>query len=364
MCANQLLDFHCARNPDKGPAGYPIPSTDPALRQHANCCGMPDKEAIVCELKVPMTNVGWVPLPNSPAGSYEITVFGLNQFNCVLEKNKKYWIAPSPVMDFTNGPIVNGFIFLWTSQNIADHEAQVISEGIFVDQWSGLQSQLMWFQPDLYLAIWATKATPPVDEVCHYDNLRLSDAGIPILHAQKSGGGPANPPYYSEVADDFILSDPDDPDGDNGCLLEQVQFAVTHDTPGISPQNWNGVKITIYQDRGNVCGAAMDFPCLRNPAKGPAGYPIANFDATDRQHAACCPNPTKEAIVCELKVPMSKVTWNAIPGPAPDSYDITVFGLEQFNCVLEKNKKYWIAPVPEMEFVNPIDGAPFQARVD
>ena len=72
------------------------------------------------ELKVPMANVTWIDLPNAPAGSYEITVGELKQFNCVLEKNKKYWIAPAPVMDHSIGAIQQGFVWLWTSQNAVD----------------------------------------------------------------------------------------------------------------------------------------------------------------------------------------------------------------------------------------------------
>ena len=265
VCQGQPMDPPCLRNPDKGPGGYPVPSTDAAIRDHRSCCPNPDKPAIVCELKVPMSKVTWTTIINAPPGSYDITVSGLSQFNCVLEKNKKYWMAPSPVMDFSNGPVVQGFIFLWTSQNIVDHEAQVISDVIGIPQWSNLQSQVGWFQSDLYLAIWATKEQPP-DDPCHDDNLRLGQPGLDFAFAQKSGGGPANPPIYNETADDFILSDPNDPGGQNGCVLDQVQFAVTHDTQGISPANWNGVKITVYQDRGNVCsGQPLDPPCQRNP---------------------------------------------------------------------------------------------------
>ena len=351
VCAGQVLDFPCQRNPDKGPGGYPVANNDASDREHRSCCSNPDKAAIVCELKVPMSKVSFNPIPGL-MNSYDITVSGLRQYNCVLEKNKKYWIAPVPEMEFfdTVNGTVQGATYLWSSSNALGREAQAYSPDFNgVDQWSGIQTQLGWFDTDLYLGIWANKETPP-DEPCHYENLRLGEPGVQFAWAQKSGSSPVNQPIYSETADDFILFDPNDPGGNNGCMLDQVQFAVTHDTPGISPQNWNGVKITIYQDRGNVCqGQPLDPPCQRNPDKGPGGYPIAVDDPTNREHRSCCANPDKAAIVCELKVPMSKVSFTPIP-QYPDTYDITVFGLKQYSCLLEKNKKYWIAPTPEMEF--------------
>ncbi len=357
VCVGQALDFPCQRNPGKGPGGYPVANNDATDREHRSCCANPDKAAIVCELKVPMSKVTFNAIPGAD-DSYDITVSGLMQYNCVLEKNKKYWIAPVPEMEFfdTANGAVQGATYLWSSTNSLGREAQAYSPDFTgVDQWSGIATQLGWFDTDLYLGIWADKETPP-DEPCHYENLRLGEPGLQFAYAQKSGGSPVNQPIYAETADDFVLFDPDDPNGGNGCMLDQVQFAVTHDTPGISPQNWNGVKITIYQDRGNVCqGQAMDPPCLRNPDKGPGGYPIAVDDPTNREHRSCCANPDKAAIVCELKIPMSKVSFTPIL-QYPDTYDITVFGLKQYNCLLEKNKKYWIAPTPEMEFFDPGTG--------
>ena len=170
---------------------------------------------------------------------------------------------------------------------------------------------------------------------CHYENLRL---GIGDAASQKA----TDFPFYAETADDFVLSDPDDPDGLNGCRLDRVVFGVR--VAGVDPSSWQGVKITIYQDRGSVCfEQELDLACERNPDKGPAGFPLPSPD--EREHLPCCPDPSEEAIVCALKIPMTKVTWVAI---GPDDYEITVSGLDQFDCLLEKNKKYWIAPAPVM----------------
>ncbi len=175
---------------------------------------------------------------------------------------------------------------------------------------------------------------------CHYDNLRL---GKGDAASQKA----TDFPFYAETADDFVLSDPDDPDGLNGCRLDQVVFGVRHDVPGTSPDDWSGVKITIYQDRGNVCvEQELDPACERNPDKGPAGFPVPSPD--ERQHLPCCRGPSEEAIVCELKIPMTNVDVD----PIGDDYEITVSGLDQFDCLLEKNKKYWIAPAPVMPFAS------------
>ncbi len=211
-----------------------------------------------------------------------------------------------------------------------------------------IQSQGGFADPDLYLAVWATKAPIPV-EPCHYENLRKSMLPPPfITHSQKA----TDVPFYAEAADDFVLTDPDDPDGDNACRLDQVQFAVWHSVPTTTPQNWSGVKITIYQDRGNVCGGQNQaFECSFNLQKGPGGYPIATPAGSDRQHGECCLNPAKAAVVCELKVPMSLVNFSP-QTQLPGLWDITVLALDQYACNLEKNKKYWIAPAPVMDLVD------------
>ena len=343
VCLDQPLDFPCIRNPDKGPGGYPVPFPD-VDREHLPCCPMPSKPAIVCELKIPMDKVVWKPLPQFP-DSYEITVFDLKQFDCKLEKNKKYWCAPAPEMRFSEF----GQTFLFGSPNLIDHEAQQIFEAAGIPFWS-TASQLGYPDRDLYLAIWANKQQPDV-QACHYENLRL---GAACPASQKA----VDVPFYAEAADDFILIDPDDPDGDNNCRLDRVVFAVFHGVPGVSPADWEGVKITIYQDRGVVCdGQPLDFPCDRIPDKGPGGYPLDLDDPDDRDHAACCPDPDKAAIVCELKISMDKVSWVPLVGGLPDSYEITVSELKQFSCHLEKNKKYWLAPAPVMANIAP-DGTP------
>ena len=177
-----------------------------------------------------------------------------------------------------------------------------------------------------------------VGVACHYENLQL---GKGDAASQKA----IDFPFYAETADDFVLTDPDDPDGLNGCLLDRVVFGVRHDPAGTSPDDWSGVKITIYQDRGNVCvEQELDPACERNPDKGPAGFPLPLPD--ERQHLPCCRGPSEEAIVCELKIPMTNVDVD----PIGDDYEITVSGLDQFDCLLEKNKKYWIAPAPVMPF--------------
>ena len=169
-------------------------------------------------------------------------------------------------------------------------------------------------------------------------------------HAQKA----VNEFIYSETADDFVLSDPDDPDGDNPCRLDEVRFAVWHEFVGISPADWEGVKITIYEDRGPVCmGQPLELQCQLNPDKGPGGYPTPSLD--DRQHTPCCSNPDQLVVVCDLKLTMSSVAWVPIPELA-DAYDITVSGLGALGCDLQKNRKYWVAPTPVMHLFDPDAG--------
>ena len=56
-------------------------------------------------------------------------------------------------------------------------------------------------------------------EVCEYENVNL---GAPFAISQHAPDGF----IVAEAADDFVLVDPDDPDGINACLLDQVIFAV------------------------------------------------------------------------------------------------------------------------------------------
>ena len=49
---------------------------------------------------------------------------------------------------------------------------------------------------------------------CHYDNLRLGEPAMGFALAQKSVD-PNFPPFYAETADDFVLTDPADPDSDS-----------------------------------------------------------------------------------------------------------------------------------------------------
>ncbi len=181
---------------------------------------------------------------------------------------------------------------------------------------------------------------------CQYENLRKSAAFPFFSHSQKA----ADLPFYAETADDFILTDPNDPDGDNSCRLDEVEFSVWQDIPGITPANWNGVKITIYQDRGVVCsGQPLQAPCTAFPDKGPGGFPVPNTDPSVREHESCCSSPDKDAIVCELKIPMSDVIWTVQP-ELPDLFKVVIPNLAPQLCHLTKGKKYWIAPAPEMDF--------------
>jgi hypothetical protein len=182
---------------------------------------------------------------------------------------------------------------------------------------------------------------------CSYDNLRL---GTPIPASQKD----EIYPFYAEAADDFILTDPNDPNDPplNECILDSVVFAVYQSVAGITPAVWSGVKLTVYSDRSQICpaGIPLDPACQRNPDKGPAGFPV-DIAGGERQHLPCCaedPAAERNAIVCELKVPMANVTFVQI---GPQDFEITVSGLAPlFDCRLEKNKKYWIAPAPVFPF--------------
>jgi hypothetical protein len=179
-----------------------------------------------------------------------------------------------------------------------------------------------------------------MQDPCHYSN--PSDIG----------GGFASQfdpvyPFWAEFADDFMLTDPNDPDGLNPCQLDQVStgFSFFNNPAGVDPgQCWSGVKLTVYED----IGAGMpngDPPCPL--VKGPGGYPAS--DGSDA-HFSCLVDPP--GVVCELTIPMSQVLW--VPDPTfgtPDvDFVVDLIDLGQFECVLEKNHKYWIAMAPIQEF--------------
>ena len=148
----------CNAFPAKGPGGFPVPTPAGGVREHESCCSMPSKPTVVCELKIPMANVAFAPL--LIPGAYDITVSGLDTFLCDLEKNKKYWCAPSPEMPVVdNGGNALGFITLYTSPNPVDHEAQMISQQPVFFPWTPITlTDPALIDTDLYLAIWATKA--------------------------------------------------------------------------------------------------------------------------------------------------------------------------------------------------------------
>ncbi len=151
-------------------------------------------------------------------------------------------------------------------------------------------------------------------EVCEYENVNL---GAPFAISQHAPDGF----IVAEAADDFVLVDPDDPDGINACLLDQVTFAVEMQFVGVDPSLWESVTVTIYQDRGEVCAAQqLDVPCQRNPDKGPCGYPVLENDLVEPLD--CCAKPDDESVACELTVPMTNVSWIQIGALA---YEITVY---------------------------------------
>ncbi len=172
-----------------------------------------------------------------------------------------------------------------------------------------------------------------------------------------------NFPFWIETADDFFFFDPDDPNGLNGCVLDSIVtgFAffncgdVDGDgdndqddcvAAGLNPANcWSGVKVTIYQDISAGVPNTSD-PGCKLP-KQPAGYPGQVIPPRD--HIDCFLPGGPSGILCELKVPMSKVTVTANPALAPAAWDVSISGLKQFNCVLQKNRKYWIAVAPEQD---------------
>jgi hypothetical protein len=140
-------------NPDKGPGGFPAVNTDPLVREHESCCSSPSKDAIVCELKIPMSDVIWTPQTDLP-DLYNILVPNLASQLCHLTKGKKYWIAPAPEMDFTDtAGNLQGFTFLMTSPNPADHSAQVVSDPLLGHPFWESLSNLPVIDSDLYLAV-------------------------------------------------------------------------------------------------------------------------------------------------------------------------------------------------------------------
>lgn len=190
----------------------------------------------------------------------------------------------------------------------------------------------------LHLSHRAATAAAAASQACYYSN--PSDIG----------GGFASQwdpvyPFWAEFADDFMLVDPDDPDGLNPCVLEQVStgFSFFNNPAGVDPgQCWSGVKLTVYED----IGAGMpngDPPCPM--VKGPGGYPAS--DGSDA-HFSCLIDPP--GVVCELTIPMAQVLWAADPTFGTDNFIVDLVDLVQFDCVLEKNHKYWIAMAPIQEF--------------
>ncbi len=184
----------------------------------------------------------------------------------------------------------------------------------------------------------------PILTECAYDNYfdrKLDDFGSPA--SQKD----VVYPFWAEAADDFVLiGDPANP-----CRLTDVWTSITFfNTPGGQPQDplvcWDGVKVTIYEDI--TAGIPVGDPnCPLS--KGPAGYPV---DGSQREHVDCLV-PPPSGIVCEMKVPMFKVDvapQATLCQPDGFSWDLHLFGLEQFDCVLQKNHKYWIAISPVQQF--------------
>jgi hypothetical protein len=189
----------------------------------------------------------------------------------------------------------------------------------------------------------ATAGAPPgPTPECVYDNyFPLDDFGSPA--SQKD----VVYPFFAEAADDFILlGDPTNP-----CDVDRIKFGVTFfNVPaGVTPDPfscWTSIKVTIYEDI--TSGPPSTDPNCQI-TKGPAGYPDETV-LPFRDHVECFPG----SVVCELKIPMSDVNVIVTPlpsscTPAGFSYEVLLVGLSG-QCILEKNRKYWIAIAPEQDF--------------
>ncbi len=191
---------------------------------------------------------------------------------------------------------------------------------------------------------------------CEYTNFQKDLVDL-FVASQKD---PAFP-FWIETADDFVFVDPIEPL--NKCVLDSIvtgfAFFNCGDVDGdgdfdqddcaalgLDPATcWTGIKVTIFEDISAGDPVPGDPGC--HEFKQPAGYPL---QAPPRDHFDCL-DGAPSGLVCELKVPMDKVTVTANPDAGAAAWDVTIFDLKQFKCVLHKNRKYWIAVSPEQDIV-------------
>jgi hypothetical protein len=188
----------------------------------------------------------------------------------------------------------------------------------------------------------ALGAPSPAHGECSFENLGIGQA-FPASQLDPDF------PFYAEAADDFVFvgAGPD-------CLLETVTFAGNVGSG--NPAGWDGVRITIYEERASVCsGQAVDFACSLN-ASGPGGYPVDSGD-----HFSCCASPTSDPIVCDIFAPVESLDF--LGDPIAGNYEITVNDLDAFDCALEKDRTYWIAPTPQFSFLDFEQGFAFTSTM-
>ncbi len=197
------------------------------------------------------------------------------------------------------------------------------------------------------------RAVPePVGDACVYDNFQAPDI---FVASQKD----TDAPFWIEVADDFMFPGP----ATNKCILDSIEtgFAFFNcgdvDGDGDSDQAdcaalgldpvdcWTGVKITIFEDISAAAPAPGLPPGCCHEMKQPGGCPVQD---PPRDHFDCLEGAI--GLVCELKVPMDKVTVTENPAVGAAAWDVDITDLKQYDCHLHKEHKYWIAVSPEQVF--------------
>jgi hypothetical protein len=195
----------------------------------------------------------------------------------------------------------------------------------------------------------------PSNESCAWDNNIEPWVNTRVHASQYSPGD-----FYVEAADDFIMKG--DAASTNGCEIDTIRwrsFHFNHQNDGMppscniggggtsgcedNPNDYDAIRVTIYNDSG-LPGHA---------GKGPTGNPT--YDGEDPPA-----DPLHSGVMAH------EVT---VPGPASDScapglgmncysFETAAGGQEHVitmhfdpPLLVEKNKKYWLAVAPEVDFL-------------
>ncbi|MHC5024239.1 MAG: hypothetical protein ACYTGG_10070 [Planctomycetota bacterium] len=157
-------------------------------------------------------------------------------------------------------------------------------------------------------------AGPPPPPPCFWDNGPPADC----LGTPASQFDPVYP-FFAEAANDFILIDEADPDGQNPCDITLVTVWLEFFSGDDAPDQITGYHVTVYED-------AID-------PKGPAGQP--NEDGTHTGALASQFIPASSVALIPLNLPQVGTVYQA---------DVPVL------VTVPKSQKLWITVAPEMVF--------------